>query len=268
MAGGGNGHLSQPLVFVHGAFCGGWAFDAFRAPFERAGFQTLAPDLPHHQPGADAAALSQSGLQAYVDALVAFCRTLPDPPILVGHSMGGLVAQIAASRTPVSSLILLAPSAPWGVLPTTLDEQGGQLGLAMLGDYWRRPVQPDYAVARHTALNRFDGATARQIFAKFVPESGRAMMEILHWWLDPFLSSAAPAYRISAPVLALAGGEDRVNPATTVKRIANRFPNGQSHFHPFAGMSHWLIEEPGWQDVADVMLRWLGDRSQTRTMQV
>ncbi len=249
--------MKQPLVFVHGAFCGGWAFDSFRAPFEAAGFETHTPDLPFHGGDADQAGLAQVGVRAYAKAVADFSRTLAAPPVLVGHSLGGLVAQMAATRLDTAGLVLLAPSAPWGVLPTTMEEHGSNFGLTLLGDYWRRPVQPEYTVARHATLDRLDGAHARTTFAKFVPESGRAVMEVMQWWLDPTMATAAPTYRIASPVLALAGGKDRVNPASTVRRIANRFPPSQSAFHEFPAMSHWLIEEPGWEEVAQLSIAWL-----------
>lgn len=252
--------MSHPLVFIHGAFCGGWAFDAFRRPFTAAGFETHAPDLPHHAPGADPGALARTGVRDYARAVAEYCRRLTRPPVLIGHSLGGLVAQLAATHMRTEALVLLAPTAPWGVLPTTLDEHGGNLGLLMMGDYWRRPVAPDYAVARHVTLDRLDGATARHTFQRFVPESGRAVLEALQWWRDPTASSAAPAYRIDAPVLAIAGGRDRVNPSTTVRRIVNRFPTRQAAFHEFADMSHWLIGEPGWEDAATLAMAWLKAR--------
>ena len=248
---------SQPLVFVHGAFCGGWAFDAFRAPFEAAGYKTHAPDLPFHEAGADQTGLALAGVRQFAKAVAEYCRALPAPPVLIGHSLGGLVAQMAATRIETAGLVLLAPSAPWGVLPTTLEEHGSNFGLTLLGDYWNRPVQPDYTVARHTTLDRLDSAAARATFARFVPESGRAVMEIMQWWLDPTMATAAPTYRIASPVLAIAGGSDMVNPASTVRRIANRFPPAQSAFHEFSGMSHWLIEEPGWEDVAQLAIAWM-----------
>lgn len=253
--------MSHPVVFVHGAFCGGWAFDQFRGPFEAAGWETHAPDLPYHHRDSSPDGLSRTGVRRYAKAIAEFTRTLPASPILVGHSLGGLVAQMVATRGEVAGLVLLAPSAPWGVLPTTLDEHGGALGLALLGDFWRRPVHPDYAVARQVSLDRLDSAHARRLFARFVPESGRAVRETLHWWLDPTAATAAPAYRISAPVLALAGGRDRVNPPTTVRRIAGRFPAGQAAFHQFDAMSHWMLEEPGWEDVAGLILAWLASKN-------
>lgn len=245
-----------PVVFVHGAFCGGWAFDAFREPFESAGFETHAPNLPHHERGADLEKLARSGLTEYTHAIADYARKLSSPPILVGHSLGGLVSQLVAAKVPVRALVLLAPSAPWGVMPTTLDEHGNSFGLSLLGDYWRRPVPPDYRVARATTLDRLDHDDARRAFARFVPESGRAVQEAVQWWLDHSMAGAAPVYRIAAPILAIAGGRDRVNAAPTVRRIANRFPSGQATFHEFPEMSHWLIGEPEWRDVARLTLDW------------
>lgn len=252
--------IVTPVVFVHGAFCGGWAFDGFRAPFEAAGFETHAPNLPYHERGADLESLAQAGLKHYTDAIIAYVHTLRAPPILVGHSLGGLVSQLAAMHTPVAALVLLAPSAPWGVMPTTFEEHGNSLGLTLLGDYWRRPVPPDYRVARDTTLDRLSREDARRAFARFVPESGRAIREAVQWWTDHSMASTAPVYRIEAPVLALAGGRDRVNPASTVRRLVNRFPQGQAFFHEFPEMSHWLVGEPESGDVAQLALNWLTER--------
>jgi len=254
---------TTPIIFVHGAFCGGWAFDGFREPFEAAGFETHAPNLPGHERGADLELLAQCGLQAYADSIITYAHGLSAPPILIGHSLGGLVVQLAALHTPVAALVLLAPSAPWGVMPTTLEEHGNQFGLAMLGDYWRRPVPPDYSVARGNTLDRLEREDARRAFARFVPESGRAIREAMQWWLDHSMAAAAPVYRIDAPLLAIAGGKDRVNSSSTVRRLINRFPAGQAQFHEFEAMSHWLIGEPEWKDVAQLSLNWLEHRGVT-----
>lgn len=252
--------VATPVVFVHGAFCGGWAFDAFRQPFETAGFETHAPNLPHHERGADLELLAQTGLKDYAEEVVRYARDLRAPPLLVGHSLGGLVSQLAAMHAPVAGLVLLAPSAPWGVPPTTLDEHGAHFGLSLLGDYWRRPVPPDYRVARSTTLDRLSREEARRTFARFVPESGRAIRDAVQWWLDTSMSSQAPVYRIAAPVLGLAGGRDRVNPSSTIRRVIARFPGEQAHFHEFAEMSHWLVGEPEAPAVAALTLQWLEAR--------
>ena len=254
------GAVVTPVVFVHGAFCGGWAFDGFREPFEAAGFETHAPNLLHHERGADLEQLAQTGVKHYAKAIAHYVHELRAPPVLVGHSLGGLVSQLVAMTTPIAGLVLLAPSAPWGVPPTTLDEHGNQFGLTLLGDYWRRPIPPDFRVARTTTLDRLARDDARKTFARFVPESGRAIREAVQWWMDHGMAAQAPVYRISAPVLGLVGGKDRVNPSSTVRRVIGRFPGDQAHFHEFPEMSHWLIGEPEAKDVAALTLQWLSAR--------
>jgi pimeloyl-ACP methyl ester carboxylesterase len=249
-----------PIVFVHGAFCGGWAFDGFRERFEAEGFETHAPHLPHHERGGDLEALAQAGLKDYAQAITAYASALRAPPVLIGHSLGGLVVQLVAAQMQTEGLVLLAPSAPWGVPPTTLDEHGANFGLSMLGDYWRRAVPPDYRVARSTTLDRLSHEEARRVFARFVPESGRVIRETMQWWSDSSMSSQAPVYRISAPVLGIGGGVDRVNPASTVRRVISRFPAGQAHFHEFPSMSHWLMGEPESDEVASLVLSWMQAR--------
>ena len=104
--------MPAPVVLVHGAFCGGWVFERFREPFEAAGHVVLSPDLRGHGPGGSTAGV---GMRDYASDVAALCKALPEPPILIGHSMGGLVAQLAAAHAPLHALILLAPSPPWGV---------------------------------------------------------------------------------------------------------------------------------------------------------
>lgn len=252
--------MTAPVVFVHGAFCGAWAFDAFREPFERLGYSTHTPDLPAHERGADMERLAQCGVHDYTAALIRVMRGLSAPPILVGHSLGGLIVQMAAAKADCAALVLLAPSPPWGVMPATLDEHANAFGVAMLGDYRRRPIPPDYQVARRTTLDRLTHEEARRAYARFVPESGRVVFETVQWWLDHTMASSAPAHEIKCPVLAIAGGKDTVNSAATVRRIAARFADGQSEFHEFPEMSHWLVGEPEAPEVARLCTDWLAQR--------
>src|SRR3990167_613619 len=118
--------MRAPVIMVHGAFCGGWTFDVFRAPFEAAGHAVLTPDLIGHDGARGVTGVSMSDYARQIARLVETCET---PPILVGHSMGGLVAQMAAARARVSKLILLAPSAPWGVSGASLEEAASAVSL-------------------------------------------------------------------------------------------------------------------------------------------
>jgi pimeloyl-ACP methyl ester carboxylesterase len=239
-----------PVVMAHGAFCGGWVFDAFRKPFEAAGHVVLTPDLPGHDAEGGVAGKSMSD---YARALAQVCESCEEPPILIGHSLGGLAAQLAAGRTPLSALILLAPSAPWGVYGVSMEEGVSAVSLYALGPYWLQAVAPDYMLAKMYSLDRMSSADRRATYARMVPESGRALWETLNWWLDPFATTIAPT-RIAAPVLALVGEKDVIHPPATVRQTGARLG---ATFHVFPGMSHWLPGEPGWEAVADHCLIWL-----------
>jgi pimeloyl-ACP methyl ester carboxylesterase len=244
---------------VHGAFCGGWAFDNFRQPFEAQGYDCLAPSLRGHDAhsrgktarGSDVAGVSMSD---YATDIVQLIREEPAPPVLIGHSLGGLVAQMAATQVEVEALILLAPSAPWGVTGASMEEAAAAFGLYALGPFWTQAVQPDHAVARLYSLDKMSQDERNTITRRMTAESGRALFETLNWWLDPFMTTQVNADRIRAPVMAAVGAHDLIHPPATVRQTAARL-NAQTR--TFEGMSHWLIGERGWEGVAAACLDWI-----------
>jgi pimeloyl-ACP methyl ester carboxylesterase len=238
---------------VHGAFCGGWVFDDFRRPFEGAGLEVLTPDLPGHAPGGSVAGLSMSD---YAKAIVGLCKSCPVPPVLVGHSMGGLTALMAAARTEVGGLVLLAPSPGWGVTGSTMEEAVSAVSLYALGPFWLQAIAPDHGLAAAYSLDRFEAGTRRAVTGRMVPESGRALWEVLNWWLDPFMTTLVAPGAVKAPTLVLAGEKDVIHPPSTVRQAAKR---AGAEFREMPGMSHWLPGEPGWLDVAAASLRWMAD---------
>ena len=244
-----------PVVMIHGAFCGGWAFERFRQPFEARGYDVRTPTLRHHE-GEGSAAVGRTGLADYVGDLEAMLPELGQAPILVGHSLGGLLAQMIAARRPVRAVILIAPSAPWGVMPTTLFEVASAQALFLAGDYWNRALEPDYGIAAAHALDKLSRAERQSVFDRFVSESGLATFEIVHWALDFWQGSYVRARNVTCPILCLAGREDRINPPSTTRRVAERY-DGRAIFEELSGHSHWPIGEPGWESVAERALSWL-----------
>ena len=142
------------------------------------------------------------------------------PAILVGHSMGGLLAQMLAARCDVHALVLLAPSAPWGVPPSTLLEIASAQAMLLNVGFWNSVLKPDQHVAGLHSLDRLPPAERDALFARFMPESGRATFEIMHWGMDMGRASEVDARKVECPILVIAGGEDRINTPGTVERIA------------------------------------------------
>jgi pimeloyl-ACP methyl ester carboxylesterase len=245
--------LKTPIIMIHGAFCGGWAFDDFRRPFEAAGHLVITPDLPGHgrRVKDGVAGLSMSD---YVKAVLEVIQAQSEPPILLGHSLGGLVAQMSATRTALAGLILLAPSAPWGVAVSSPEETLSALSLYALGPFWSLAIDPDRNTARIYLLDRLTAEIRQATFNRLAPESGRALFETLHWWHDPFATTLVSSAKVSAPVLGVAGEMDAIHPPATVRATTTRL---RGEFHLAKGASHWLPAEPGWEDTAETCLNWI-----------
>jgi len=246
----------SPVVMIHGAFCGGWAFEGWRAPFEARGHKVLTPTLRHHESRDPPPALGITSIQDYLQDMAALIDRLGEAPILIGHSMGGLIAQLLAARREVRALVLLAPSAPWGVLPSTPFEIASAQALYMAGEFWKIPLWPSQWIAAANALDRVSEDKRDEIFSRFVPESGLATFEIMHWAMDLKRATQVDPRAVAAPILCMTGKHDRVNPPGTVRRIAQRY-RGRVVFEELAGHSHWLIGEPGWEKIAARALNWL-----------
>ncbi|MDE2266053.1 MAG: alpha/beta hydrolase [Alphaproteobacteria bacterium] len=246
-----------PIVMIHGAFCGAWAFADFARPFAKAGYAVHRPGLRHHDCGSrPPAALGRTSLVDYTNDLESFIVGLGAAPILVGHSLGGLLAQMLAARGRARAAILLAPSAPWGVLPTTLFEVASAQALYLAGDFWNRTLEPQYVIAAANSLDRLSEEKRRAVYARFVPESGLATFEIMHWALDFKRAAFVKPRDVVCPLLCIAGGEDRINPPSTVRAVAARY-EGRARYEELPGKSHWLIGEDGWEKLAASILVWL-----------
>jgi pimeloyl-ACP methyl ester carboxylesterase len=242
------------IVMVHGAFCGGWAFEHFRTPFEAAGFEVLAPDLRGHADGAPSNAVVGVSMTDFAADIAALCAAQAEPPVLLGHSMGGLVAQLAARKAPIRALVLLAPSPPWGVAASSLEEAATAFGVQMMGAFSSGALQPERSLMRAYSLDRMPKAEREAAVARLRPESALAVRETLNWWLDPFMTTSVGPGAIHAPSLVISGQGDVVHSPNTAKAIAERIG---ATLKVMPGMSHWLVGEPGWDGVAAATLNWL-----------
>jgi pimeloyl-ACP methyl ester carboxylesterase len=251
--------LRFPVVMIHGAFCGGWAFESWRAVFRAKGYDAHAPDLRHHDGnGEPPQELGQTSMLDYVEDLEEYLDALDDDPILIGHSMGGLLAQMLAARRNVRALVLLAPSAPWGVLPATPFEYASANALYLAGDFWNRRLWPTHWIAAANALDNVPDDERQAVLDRFVPESGLATFEIMHWPFDFRRATQIDPREITCPILCVTGARDRINSPGTVKSVATRY-RGRARYEELEGHSHWLIGEPGWEKIAKLSLDWLDD---------
>lgn len=245
----------DPIVMVHGAFVGGWSFERFRKPFEAAGHEVLTPDLRGHGAAEPSEAVVGVSVRDYANDVAALCAALPRRPILLGHSLGGLVAQLAARKVAPKALVLLAPSPPWGLVGWNVEEALTAFGAQFASLLSNGAVEPSAEVMRSATLNRMTRTEADPVLQRLRPESARAVRETLNWWLDPFMTTSVGSGPLPVRSLVISGDADQVHPPASGRLVAERIGG---EFLSLPEMSHWLPGEPGWQDVAAAALEFIG----------
>jgi pimeloyl-ACP methyl ester carboxylesterase len=245
------------VVMIHGAFCGAWSFASWRPLFEARGFAVHTPTLRHHGSGEEAARhLAGVSLRDYLADLSALINVLDSPPVVIGHSLGGLLAQMLAATLNVRALILLAPLAPWGVFPSTLFEGAAMQALLLEGALWKKVLLPSQAIAAAHAFDCVPSPDRAVLLERLVPESGLALFESMYWMFDSRKTSLVDRRGITCPVLCLAGGRDRIVSPATVRGLARRY-HGRARYEFLPDHGHWLVGEPGWERIATGSLGWL-----------
>ncbi|TAL86943.1 MAG: alpha/beta hydrolase [Rhodanobacter sp.] len=247
------------IFMIHGMWGGPGYWDRFRSIFEPLGYRCLATTLPYHDraPGdAPDPRLGQTSVRDYADALEREITELGRRPILFGHSMGGLLAQILAARGCARAAVLLAPAPPAGITALTPSVLRSFLPVMMHWGCWRKPMRQPFATAVYSMLHLLPPEQQRLTYDRFVHESGRAACEIGLWPLDPHGATRIDAQAVDCPLLVIAGAEDRITPARVVRKVAQKY-GAQATFKSFEHHAHWLVEEPGWEDVAHWIADWL-----------
>lgn len=257
------------ILLLHGAFVGGWVFEKLRGELNRRGWRTHAPDLPFHGSAFANAAphpdLHRQGLAEYRNFLTAEIERITQPsqpaPVVVGHSLGGLLAQQLAAQNLARVAVLLAPVAPWGTLPHTRWELETVYGLLKSSGLSHKAMAPDFNIAAAYSMDRVPAALQRDIFARMVPESGRVLFETLLWWLDWHAASHVAAHRVQVPLLVLGGSDDKVTPPSTCRAVARRYP-GRAVFREIPELSHFIFGEPKEDAVIAMVADWLDEHAQ------
>jgi pimeloyl-ACP methyl ester carboxylesterase len=258
--------MTQTIVFIHGGWVTPACWDPFVSYFEARGFRCLAPawpgkDRPIEAIRADPAPIAGLGIAEIVGHYEQIVRSLDEPPILVGHSFGGLFVQLLLDRGLGAAGIALDSAPPKGVFafhPTTLVSLGRIL-LIPFG--WRRVVRWSFAEFRYAFVHTMPLEEARAIWAaQIIPDTGRPFFEAGYSMFDrrsPARLNFANPDR--APLLLVAGEADRAMPIGVVRAQyrAHRVSPARTDFRSFPGRTHWLIAQDGWEEVAAGCLGWI-----------
>jgi pimeloyl-ACP methyl ester carboxylesterase len=247
------------LFMIHGMWGAGWHWDKYREFFQERGFSSVAPTLRYH--GGDPQAppddkLGTTSLLDYAEDLERALRSLDEPPIIMGHSMGGLLAQILGSRGLARALVLLTPAPPCGIMALTPSVANSFLSIMVQWGFWKKAVRQTFGEAVYSIMHRLTPQEQHDAYQRFGYESGRAVFEIGLWPLDGRRASFVDEKKVRCPVLVISGGQDRITPSRVVRKIAAKY-GPLATFMEFPDHAHWVLGEPGWEEIASFITRWL-----------
>lgn len=250
--------MVKDIVMLHGANAGGWCFERFRGVFEDLGWSCHTPDLLGH--GSKRIAdneLAKLGMADYRAEISALLKDFDEAPVLLGHSMGAVLAQQLASEGKARALVLVSPGPRAGLLPVTDGERQLDKDLMTLGTFWTGVINPNFDLACIYSLNRVPAEARRPIFERFGPESGKAFFELFFWMFDSARATAVDTEAVRCPVLCLSGADDRLVSPATARGTAAAY--GHAAVWELEGHGHMLMLEPGAEAIAVRVADWIPD---------
>lgn len=245
------------VIFIHGLYLNSRCWDGWVQRFEAAGYTVLTPDNPGHagNPAALRAntppELRETDLTDLVDQIRGLVKASPEPPILIGHSMGGLAVQILLSEGLGAAGIAIDSAPPKGLMSLAPSFARSNSGSLAPGD---KPILLTPKKFHYAFVNDLSLAEASSYYDRLVVPESRVTAH------GPLTNAAKVNFDAKhAPLLMFAGSEDHVIPAGLNRRNARRYDpaNGRVDFEEVEGRTHLTIAEPGWEALADRALAWL-----------
>jgi pimeloyl-ACP methyl ester carboxylesterase len=253
---------SRPVLFLHGMFLTGRSWSRWCDRFEARGFRCAAPSWPGHD-GEPAALRTQVDPRlaslTLTEVVAGYeARAREDPQtIVVGHSMGGLIAQILLARGAARCGIAIDSAPPYGVRSFAWSHLRSNAALLWPG---HAPIVPTLASWRYAFWHTGAADEVQRAFdAEVVPESRRVGR-------GPLGKEAAIDFSAKrGPLLMIAGELDHIIPASLNRKNAARYEASAAptELIEMKGRTHYLCGQPGWEEVADTCLAWIDRQRET-----
>jgi pimeloyl-ACP methyl ester carboxylesterase len=257
-------NASRTIVLIHGLFLTRSSWDKWVERYSARGFNVIAPAWPGLEGSVeelrrDPTPLKHLDIKTVLDHLDGVVRGLDSPPIIMGHSFGGLFAQLLAYRGLGSAAVGVDPGAPVGVLSLPLSTL--RAGAPVLANPFNignatmlSPEQFHYAFT-----NTLSEDESKALYDRYaIPCANRVLFEGAFENFVPHSAAKVDVRSDRPPILLIAGGEDHlVTPGYTRSNfhLIGQSP-GISAFKEFPGRPHFTGAAEGWEAVADYALDW------------
>jgi pimeloyl-ACP methyl ester carboxylesterase len=237
--------MLPPILIIHGACSQSSHMEPWASYFRAAGCKVAAPSLPGHGP-TDRAVLARMTVERYVEAVLGVHSRFDRPPVVIGHSMGGLIAQHLAARAECVGIVLVSSVPPFAL---TARLKTVRYGLPLILPIIRgKPFQPTREGLRTLALHDLSVAEREELLADFSAESGLAFRSMA------LGRAGLPADAVRCPVLSVSGTRDRLIPQSVYRKLARRYSADEI---VIPGRGHWLLAGSLVPSVAARVLAWI-----------
>jgi pimeloyl-ACP methyl ester carboxylesterase len=242
---------SYPLFFIHGAGGTSRYWKNYLLFFAQAGWESYAINLRGHHPSDREEALSQVTMEDYIADVEKVLTDLNlQGCVLIGHSLGGLIAQKTASNfNSTKALVTIASAPPLGValqinndLPYPETIMNTMWGLMNM-----KPIKPTFSIAEKTVLNNIVPEERKKVFSMFVAESLVVGYQVAQGFVvDP--------KKIKCPRLIIGCHRDVIAPEPMEKSLAEFL---QADYISYEQFAHLPMLEQGWEQSADDIGNWI-----------
>jgi non-heme chloroperoxidase len=241
---------ATPLLFVHGAYTAAWCWeDHFLPYFAAAGYASYAVSLSGHGESHGRQHLDSFGIDNYVADVARVAASLPAPPVLIGHSMGGFVVQKYLERHDSAGAVLLCSVPPQGLMASAFGLMFSRPGLMkdlnrlMGGGKVSFDTLREALFAQPVAVDDL-----KRYYRLAQTESYRAI------WDMTLFNLPQPSHLAKTPLLVLGAECDHMIPASLVEMTARTY-NVEAEIFP--AMGHGIMLEREWKKPAQRILEWL-----------
>ena len=254
---------STPVVFVHGLWLLPTSWDRWAELFEKNGYTALTPGWPDDpdtiaQAKAHPEVFANKSVGDVADHFEDVIRGLKKKPAVIGHSFGGLLAQILAGRGLAKVSVAIDPAPFRGVLPLPISSLRSASPVLKSPANYHRAVPLTYEQFRYSFANAVSEDEAKELYAAFsVPTSGEPLFEAAFANLNPWTEAKVDTKNPKrGPLLILDGEKDHVVPwaIANASYKRQRRNDGVTEIMKVPGRGHALTIDHGWQEVADIAL--------------
>jgi pimeloyl-ACP methyl ester carboxylesterase len=265
---------TDTIVLIHGLWLTALSWENWIGRYRARGYRVLAPNWPGMDAGIEElrrhpSTIASLGMTEIADHYDHLIRGLGHPPAIIGHSVGGLVAQVLLDRGLGAVGVAIDPAPVKGSVRLPLPLlRAGLPGMRNPAHGYRTirltPGQFQHVFAN--TLSQQQAAAVRERY--YVPAPGRTVRQV---GFASFSRDASTSVDFNggqrAPLLLIGSGQDRIFPVTATRSIFMRYRQSKAvtAYKEFPERSHYTIGEPGWERVADYTLRWAMENALTGT---